>query len=755
MRKIYSVTFTVIAALLLSSTPVRSEDGYCYGVRTALSGNHVEFFRLEIATGTVDVLNPELTNLTSISSATSVLDVVNDEYQIISGANDLVRLDINSGDLVTFKSLGNTQRTSWVTSAYDYVTGLIYGVEAGNPAYLVGVDESGKVVSEVIIKLGEARVRLCETYIDSERGLYMMMTNDGTLIVADINTGTIVNKVLIGPNVLFTAYSASKRQVYGLSSINEGQPALVAVDPLTDIRTDIELHGLDFNILGGSTCSIGFHETSNTYCFATSSGVWAINVLTGRAILFPLEDNRLLLQMEMYNRVKELHPIKGSVYADMNENCGDDDEPSIGRFSVLIEPGGYRAYSNRDGEVRINLPEGQYTADPQVEWPWRGACNDFGHRFGVAENGLSYGDIDFGLYPEELIEHLEMSLGSDQPLLGRQVHYRVIALNSGTTPFNGTIRFTHDALLTDFSATPAPDFYDNATADWEVDNLAIGAYFYIDIFLTVPTDQQYNGTEICASVELVGNEGPDLLAVERRDFACARIRGSLDPNDMSVYPRGFGDRGLVTQEDTTLAYTIRFQNIGSAPAFDVVIRDTLSDNIDERTLRFGASSHDYTVNLRDGKFLEFTFSNIMLPGKDEDEAGSQGFVKFYAGLYKNLPVDTEIRNSAAIYFDFNEPVITNTVLNTITESVTDVVDIPDSDELELRSLGNGLFVCRAEQSLEGRLSVYSVLGSKVFEQNLTGVSHAIVNLSGQPSGRYLIRLETGGKALVRSVAVVQ
>ena len=755
MRNMYSMFYAALTAMILSTTPVLAEDGYFYGFRGAEGKEAMEFLRYEIATGTWEVLNSDVKALGNVETGSGVLDALRGEYQVMSGSFELLRLDINSGEVLSSVPMGNLPGSRWYTSAYDHTTDLVYGIEAGSPPMLTGTDNTGKIVSQIEIQSPGFNVRLCEVFFDSPRGYYIVRTEEGAIIAIDIHTGIMVNRVEVGPAVEFTAYSEKRGKIYGITSMNEGQAALAEIDPITGIREDRPIPGMDLAKLSVGLCSNGFHDASNTYCFMTMFGVWQINVLTAQAELMPLISGRRPVEMEVHNRVKEIHPVNGSVYADMNENCGDDNEPTVGRFPLLIEPAGYRVFSNQNGQIRINLPEGQFTADPQVKWPWRMACNDFGHRLSVNENGLTNGNLDFGLYPEALVKHLQLSIGSDQPLLGRQVHYRILAFNSGTVPFNGRIRFVHDVLLTDFSATPAADDYAGATAEWEVKNLAIGAYFFIDVLLNVPTDESLRGTEMCASVDLVNTDGPDLLATERRDISCAQIRGSYDPNDMSVYPRGFGERGLVTRDDSTLAYTVRFQNIGDAPAFDVVIRDTLSSRLDGRTLRFGTSSHDYSVNLLDDTFLEFTFSDINLPGKNTDEAGSQGFVKYYIDLYKYLPVDTEIRNSAAIYFDSNEPVITNTVLNTITESVTDVVDHAISDELELRSLGNGLFVCHADGGLEGRLSVFSVLGTKVFEQSLTGQSQAVVNLSSQPTGRYLIRLASDDRAFVRSVTVVR
>ncbi|MCC7050654.1 MAG: T9SS type A sorting domain-containing protein, partial [Bacteroidia bacterium] len=53
-----------------------------------------------------------------------------------------------------------------------------------------------------------------------------------------------------------------------------------------------------------------------------------------------------------------------------------------------------------------------------------------------------------------------------------------------------------------------------------------------------------------------------------------------------------------------------------------------------------------------------------------NQAASNGFIKFKIKQAKNLPDGTEIKNSADIYFDYNDPVITNKTLHTINRNLT-------------------------------------------------------------------------------------
>ncbi len=141
--------------------------------------------------------------------------------------------------------------------------------------------------------------------------------------------------------------------------------------------------------------------------------------------------------------------------------------------------------------------------------------------------------------------------------------------------------------------------------------------------------------------------------------SCAENIGSFDPNDKQGFPTGVGDDHNI-RPGQAIDYLIRFQNTGTDTAFTVQIQDTLSAFLDPTTIRLGGSSHAFTWNLSGQGVINFTFNNIMLPDSNMNEPLSHGFVQFNISPYSTLPLGSRIENDAAIYFDFNEPVITNT-----------------------------------------------------------------------------------------------
>lgn len=140
---------------------------------------------------------------------------------------------------------------------------------------------------------------------------------------------------------------------------------------------------------------------------------------------------------------------------------------------------------------------------------------------------------------------------------------------------------------------------------------------------------------------------------------------AMDPNDKQVMPEGVGSEHW-TAMGTELTYTVRFQNTGNAYAQDVEVVDQLDAVLDWSTLRVLSTSHTLRTAVAPTGEVRFQFPDIQLPDSATDMAGSQGYVRFAIDHLPNLPEATEVNNTAAIYFDLNPPIITNTVLNTLT-----------------------------------------------------------------------------------------
>ena len=168
------------------------------------------------------------------------------------------------------------------------------------------------------------------------------------------------------------------------------------------------------------------------------------------------------------------------------------------------------------------------------------------------------------------------------------------------------------------------------------------------------------------------------------DIDCMTLIGSYDPNDKRVVPTGLGPIHLTSPNDD-FEYTIRFQNVGNDTAFTVVVLDTLSEYLDVSTFKTLTTSHPYTVEIIEGNIVRWNFNNILLVDSNTNELESHGFVKFSISQKEGNENGTVIENTAGIYFDFNFPIITPTIFNTIMDppyfSVETCGDFSFTDEI--------------------------------------------------------------------------
>ena len=150
---------------------------------------------------------------------------------------------------------------------------------------------------------------------------------------------------------------------------------------------------------------------------------------------------------------------------------------------------------------------------------------------------------------------------------------------------------------------------------------------------------------------------------------CNQIRNSYDPNDKIVLPTGHGSNHFI-RPNIKMEYTINFQNTGNDVARLVVLKDTISPFLNNKSFRNLISSHEYTHHWESSGVSVWTFRNINLPDSHTNLKASQGFIKYEINQMTNLANMTVVDNKAYIYFDYNPPIITNNVSNTILDNST-------------------------------------------------------------------------------------
>ncbi|HEY0978055.1 MAG TPA: T9SS type A sorting domain-containing protein, partial [Flavobacteriales bacterium] len=234
---------------------------------------------------------------------------------------------------------------------------------------------------------------------------------------------------------------------------------------------------------------------------------------------------------------------------------------------------------------------------------------------------------------------------------------------------------------------------------------------------------------------------------------------AYDPNDKAAQPIGIGEEHL-TALGTNLLYTIRFQNTGNATAHDVVLIDTLDAALDPATLRIAGSSHAHHALVSEDGVVRFTFNNIMLPDSGTDMLASNGYITYKIDHRPEVEEGTRVENTAAIYFDLNPPVITNTTWNTLGTLSTGVEEkvIPlDDDAITVfPNPAQGSTTVRFGNAFKGRVQVDLLDATGRLIRTVNRRSDT-VTITGNdlPSGLYFLRaVSDDGNGIVRTARVI-
>jgi uncharacterized repeat protein (TIGR01451 family) len=242
------------------------------------------------------------------------------------------------------------------------------------------------------------------------------------------------------------------------------------------------------------------------------------------------------------------------------------------------------------------------------------------------------------------------------------------------------------------------------------------------------------------------------------DVDCRAIVGAYDPNDKAGAPIGYKTQRYIGQNQD-IEYLVRFQNTGTDTAFTVVIRDTISEKLDISSIEFGASSHAYDAEIYGKGILKFTFNNILLVDSFKNEPKSHGFVQYRIKQQKDLAVGSQIFNTAYIYFDFNEPVITNRTLHTIggKEVITAIFDKNETAYVPMTVSPNpftSTALFETPLSINGNFELYDITGKAVRKERFEGTTFAFQRKE-LAAGIYIFKIMVNGRPLSIGKLIVQ
>jgi uncharacterized repeat protein (TIGR01451 family) len=353
--------------------------------------------------------------------------------------------------------------------------------------------------------------------------------------------------------------------------------------------------------------------------------------------------------------------ICGIIYHDKNQNCQQDaGEEGLANQKLVIQPGNKVIVTDEFGNYETYLKAGSYTLSTLTEGDWNQVCpsNQASHNFTISETDIELCGLNFGHLSGCPNPDLTVNLSTTALRRGFQNVFAITYQNTGAVTASGV------SLIVDFDENIVPLESDipwtsttNNQFTWQLGDIAPGTIN--TIYLTDSISRLAPLGEF-KSINATINSGSDCNNADNSYTLSEEIVGSVDPNDKLVFYSGSELGGRLGSGDA-LIYRIRFQNVGNYYASRVIILDTLSEHLDANSITLQGESHELSSFHNDNGILRWEFIGIHLADSVNDEPNSHGFVQFRINLKENLPHGTQVDNSAAIQFDYNDFIITNTV----------------------------------------------------------------------------------------------
>nr|WP_253187456.1 T9SS type A sorting domain-containing protein [Mangrovimonas sp. DI 80] len=287
--------------------------------------------------------------------------------------------------------------------------------------------------------------------------------------------------------------------------------------------------------------------------------------------------------------------------------------------------------------------------------------------------------VDFCVTANQDINDLNITLlPITEARPGFTATYKLVVKNLGTQSMdNITASLLFDEAMQSFvEANPVTSATTTNSLEFTIATLAPFESWETGITMQTFTPPAVNGDDLLNFTATVLPNTDDYTPNDNIFSLEQIVVNSYDPNYKQVLQ---GETIVMEQTSEYLDYLIRFQNTGTASAINIRVEDELHDNLDWSTLSITSASHDYQVEVTNSNEVEFIFDDIYLPVESQNEPESHGFIAYKIKPITTVAVGDVMSGNASIYFDYNAPIITNTV-------TTEVVDVLGVGEHVLSSL---------------------------------------------------------------------
>lgn len=441
----------------------------------------------------------------------------------------------------------------------------------------------------------------------------MLYCNDNLLTTLDANNATFLNVLDCSNNQLSTLFIKNGRDEQDLNY--SGNPNLVYICADSSQIESIQTH-LNDSDMDATVC--------NSYCSFEPGG--NNNTITGITIF------------------------------DFNNNgcdVGDEVNPFI-RLDISDGTETGSTVTNINGTYNFYTDAGTFVITPNIENPsWFNFSPESSTFTFTTDNNIA--TQNFCIAAVGMHQDIEVVFAPLEPARpGFDATYKVVYKNKGNQMVSGAVNLIFDDARTDLvSAEPTVDIVGINSLTWNYENLMSFENRSILIRLNVNGPMEtpaVNNGDILEFTTSITPVATDELPLDNQFAFSQTVVGSFDPNDIVCIQ---GDNLSPSEIGNYLHYIVNFENTGTAPAENVVIKiDIDATKYDVSSLQLLNGSHPVEARVNNNT-AEFIFKSIQL------DTNGHGNILLKVKSKTSLNDGDTVTKKANIFFDYNFPILTN------------------------------------------------------------------------------------------------
>lgn len=429
--------------------------------------------------------------------------------------------------------------------------------------------------------------------------------------------------------------------------------------------------------------------------------------------------------------------ILGTIVFDENNNGCDTTDSNFSNIRVNINDGSTSgaSFTSDAASYLFHTQAGSFDITPNFENPSWFNISPSTATISFPNNDNNITTQNFCLTANGIHPDLEIVIAPVTPARpGFEAVYKIVYKNKGNQTLSqqyGINLFFNQNLMVYSSTTVTPSSAGLGSISWDYENLHPfeSREIIIRLLINAPTNENpVNIGDELTFTTVIQPQAGDENTVNNLFIFNQIVVGSFDPNDITCLQ---GDIVSPAQIGDFLHYNLRFENTGTAPAQNVVVKvDVNPADFDINTLQLMNSTYPVVARI-DANKVEFIFDGINL------DSGGHGNVLLKLRTKSNLVQGDLVEKIANVYFDYNFPIQTNnaetvfqSLNNPIFEQDNTIKIFPNPTNSFVNISGNFNIKTTELFDTQGRL-----LQTNIINENTT-----TLDISAKSNGVYFIKV---------------